>query len=291
MTLASAKATQDGLQPCQLGTHEDPENSPCHREWNEMTEHSRHENYEVLNMIGYGLAKFDKDFVAAFGFGAKQALYAYLVQHGVAESIGVLKNRQDLFDPFFDNPRKGWWQKGDAYIHRKLTIDSLFGSLDATSFANMVKLYLSEHLGLAQDMACEISPVLKSRFRQLQVTGYEAELFFMSNYSTLLPFENGILEDARTLGDGYDFQITVGKRFYLAEIKGVRNLSGSIRMTYNEYEKAKAYKSEYALVVVSNLDDKPRMSAVFAPTESITFSAVTVESTQTTYHTDSILWH
>ena len=32
----------------------------------------RHENYEILNLIGYGLAKFDVDFVQAFGFQTKQ---------------------------------------------------------------------------------------------------------------------------------------------------------------------------------------------------------------------------
>lgn len=32
---------------------------------------SRHENYEILNLIGYGLAKFDLDFVRAFGLQRK----------------------------------------------------------------------------------------------------------------------------------------------------------------------------------------------------------------------------
>ena len=71
----------------------------------------KHENYEVLNLIGYGLAKFDINFVKFFGFKTKTAFYEYIVQLGVAETIGTVKNRQDLFDPFFDNKRRGWWQK------------------------------------------------------------------------------------------------------------------------------------------------------------------------------------
>jgi hypothetical protein len=80
---------------------------------------NKHENYEILNLIGYGLAKFDLDFVREFGFKTKQEFFLYIVSIGIAETLGTVKNRQDLFDPFFDNPRKGWWQKGDTYIHRK----------------------------------------------------------------------------------------------------------------------------------------------------------------------------
>ena len=80
---------------------------------------NRHENYEILNLMGYGLAKFDLDFVKAFGLETKTAFYESMISKGVADTIGTIKNRQDLFDPFFDNKRKGWWQKGNTYLHRK----------------------------------------------------------------------------------------------------------------------------------------------------------------------------
>jgi hypothetical protein len=81
---------------------------------------NKHKNYELLNLIGYGLAKFDMGFVKKLGFKTKTAFYEYIVTLNIAETEGVVKNRQDLFDPFFDDGRKGWWQKGDAYIHRKV---------------------------------------------------------------------------------------------------------------------------------------------------------------------------
>jgi len=77
---------------------------------------NRHENHEILNLIGYGLTKFDLDFVQAFGFETKAAFYENMVSKGVADTTGTIKNRQDLFDPFIDNKRKGWWQKGNAYL-------------------------------------------------------------------------------------------------------------------------------------------------------------------------------
>ena len=101
---------------------------------------NRHQNYEILNLLGYGLAKFNIDFVRKFGFKTKTAFYDYIVALNVAETPGVVKNRQDLFDPFFNNGRKGWWQKGDAYIHRKLLIESLFGDLEVSQYVDVKKL-------------------------------------------------------------------------------------------------------------------------------------------------------
>jgi len=255
-----------------------------------MKKHGKHENYEILNLIGYGLAKFDMAFVKYFGFKTKTAFYEYIVQNGIAETIGTVKNRQDLFDPFFDNKRRGWWQKGNTYIHRKIFIDSLFGSLDASSYANIVKLYLQDKFAVVDKATKEISPVIKSIFKQLQMTGQEAELFFMNNYSKVDSFKNGILEDARIFGDGYDFQIEVQKHYFLAEIKGLRTDYGSIRFTKNEFNKAQEYRNDYALVVVSNLIDIPKMRVIFNPIDSISFIEKAINTKQISYHTSSIRW-
>ncbi len=77
---------------------------------------AKHKNYEILNLIGYALAKFDNDFIKEFGFSTKNAFFEYCVQIGLADTTGVIKNRMDLFDYFFPNKRKGWWQKGAMHI-------------------------------------------------------------------------------------------------------------------------------------------------------------------------------
>ena len=84
-----------------------------------MPNPAKHQNYEILNLLGYGLAKFDNNFIKEFGFETKSSFFEYFVQLNIVETGSVVKNRMDLFDPFFPNKRKGWWQKGDAYIHRK----------------------------------------------------------------------------------------------------------------------------------------------------------------------------
>ena len=64
-----------------------------------------------MNLIGYGLAKFDMDFVKEFGFKTRSAFYQYCVDLGLAKTIKSVTNRQDSFDPYFDNGRKGWYQR------------------------------------------------------------------------------------------------------------------------------------------------------------------------------------
>lgn len=256
-----------------------------------MNKQSKHENYEILNLIGYGLAKFDIKFVREFGYTKKSTFHNFIVQSGVANTVGTVKNRQDLFDHFFDNGRKGWWQKGNAYIHRKHSIDAFFGSLNASEYADIVKMHLHENYVVKNMVPSKtVSPVRKSQFKQLQQTGYGAEMFFMGNYQNVSFFSNGVLQDARMLGDGYDFQINVDDNFFLAEIKGVREKSGGIRMTKNEYDKAKEYKNRYALIVVSELYDSPKMNPILNPISTIDFTKKYITSKQINYHTKSLKW-
>jgi len=131
---------------------------------------NKHEHYEILNLIGYGLSKFNDEFIAEFGFSTKNAFYDFCVESRIAETIGVIKNRMDLFDHFFpDNGRRGWWQKGDAYIHRKILIDSLFGNEDVKNYANIVKLYMKDSFDI-KSIEFQTKPIIQTRFRKLQET-------------------------------------------------------------------------------------------------------------------------
>jgi hypothetical protein len=231
----------------------------------------KHQNYEILNLIGYGLSKFNDDFIKEFGFSSKSDFYTYCVENNIARTVGTVKNRMDLFDPFFpNNERKGWWQKGDTYIHRKHLIDSLFGNEDVKGYSNVVKMFLKENYKI-KDIFVDVKPIVKSRFKKLQETGLEAELYFMNNYNSIGFFKNGILEDARLFGDGYDFQINVDESSYLAEIKGIRAKKGRFRMTENEYNKALEYKNDYIITLVLNMNDLPTFLTIENPTQNLKF--------------------
>jgi len=251
----------------------------------------KNENYEVLNLIGYGLAKFNLELLKQFGFTTKSAFYRYLVDQQVAQTTGTIKNRQDLFDPLFPNSaRKGWWQQGEKYIHRKEFIDSLFGDLNAHAFSDVIKLYLQNRLGVSSDVEIKAAPILQSRFKQLQLTGQEAEQYFLANYQSIEILKGGRIEDARLFGDGYDFQIEVPSRFILAEVKGLQTRQGAIRFTDKEYRKAQEHQGDYGLVVVCNLCDAPRMSFVADPTREFKFRRQVVAAEAVSYHSEHLAW-
>ncbi|MGB0999194.1 MAG: DUF3883 domain-containing protein [Flavobacteriales bacterium] len=243
------------------------------------TKNNKHKNYEILNLIGYGLSKFNSDFIKEFGFTTKTSFYEFFVENNIAKTTGTVKNRMDLFDNFFpDNGRKGWWQKGDTYIHRKLLIDSLFGNENVKEYADIVKLFLKENQKLKETFV-DVKPIVKSRFKKLQETGLEAELYFMNNFNLIPAFKNGKLEDARLFGDGYDFQVDVNESSYLAEIKGIRANKGRFRLTENEYKKALEYKDDYIVTLVLNLNDIPIFKTIENPIKNLSFKKRNIPST------------
>ena len=239
---------------------------------------NRHENYELLNLLGYGLSKFNNSFIEQFGFETKSSFFEYFVDINIVETGSVIKNRMDLFDPFFDNGRKGWWQKGDTYIHRKKLIDSLFGNENVVEYANIVKLFLKNDYHINNIIVDEITPIVKTKFKKLQETGLEAELYFLNNYQSIEIFKNGVIEDARLYGDGYDFQINVDKHSFLTEVKGIRMSKGKFRLTENEYQKAKEYQNDYIITLVMNLDDLPAFLIIDNPLKNLKFEERIIKS-------------
>ncbi len=255
-----------------------------------MNEEKEKNISEVLNLIGYGLAKFDLEFVKEFGFTTKTAFNQYVVDLGLADTVKAVSNRQDSFDPYFDNGRKGWWQRKQRE-HIKLFIDSLFGNENVKGFANIVKLYIVDYDSNIDLKVEKITPITTSKVRQMKETGNEAEFYFMQNYKTVQQFENGNLEDARLWSDGYDFQIEIAKNYLLAEVKGVSKSSGNIRMTEKEYQKAQEFSNNYFLVVVSNLINTPKMTIIENPLREIEFEIKpTIPKVTLEYHSKSIKW-
>lgn len=44
---------------------------------------NKHEHYELLNLLGYGLAKFNNDFIKQFNCRTKEQFYQYFVDFGI----------------------------------------------------------------------------------------------------------------------------------------------------------------------------------------------------------------
>jgi len=257
-----------------------------------MSSNQKHENYDILNLIGYGLSKFDLNFVKNYGFDTKTAFYEYIVSIGIAQTTGTVKNRQDLFDGMTPGgKRKGWWQKGDVYKFRKDYIDSLLGNLGVEDFVNVVKMSIahkfndnvldSTNINLQKnENNIKTSPLIRSYFMQIQKTGREAEYYFINNYMAIDTFANAKIEDARLFGDGYDFQLSLPTQYFLVEVKGLRKEKGNIRLTEKEYNKACEYKNDYVLVIVKNLMEVPKFDSIFNPVQNIELEKCKITSEQ-----------
>ncbi len=70
-------------------------------------------------------------------------------------------------------------------------------------------MFLKENYKV-KNIFVEVKPIIQSRFRKLQETGLEAQLYFMNNYGAIDIFKNRKIEDSRLYVDRYDFQIDVG---------------------------------------------------------------------------------
>lgn len=112
----------------------------------------------------------------------------------------------------------------------------------------------------------------------------------MNCFRSIDRLKDGVLDDARLFGDGYDFQITLPHSYILAEVKGVRGSVGGIRLTENEFLKAKEFTNEFCLAVVSRLESIPRISVFFNPLESLPMTQKTIASEQVYYTSPSRRW-
>ena len=115
------------------------------------------------------------------------------------------------------------------------------------------------------------NPIIRTKFKRLQETGMEAENYFILHFDKEEKFQDGLLTDARLYGDGYDFQVDVQEHSYLAEVKGIRKPKGRVRLTAREFEKAKEFKSDFILSLVTNLDDIPKLVLIDNPLNHFEF--------------------
>ncbi len=172
---------------------------------------------------------------------------------------------------FLTNARVGG-KKAMPSIHRKLWIDSLLEKESVKGFSHIVKWFLQEQYGI-KDLGITPNAYLKTRYKSMQETGLEAELYFLNHYKNIKIFSCGHLKDMRLFGDGYDFYIQTNKQAFLVGVKGIREKQGALRLTQKEYDQAQTYSHDYVLVVVLNLSEKPHLLSIANPLKHLEFKA------------------
>ena len=233
----------------------------------------KHEN-ELAMIVAFYLSKFGAEGLDRLGFSTyKQAF------EEVGRSLNVkpnsVKNWRDEFDPYYDNQRKGWYQRGIRPSRQKILIG--FDDLSEQALRSVVVdiMNLKARPKVEAELRATLEEVKSSvRKRPVRseldyiargVTGRRAEEFFIAQFRAMLTPFDGLLNDRRDEGVGYDFEVLNGSERALVEIKGLANESGGISFTDKEWQVACRTQESYFLGVVSNLSLSPTLGFVQNP--------------------------
>ena len=113
-------------------------------------------------------------------------------------------------------------------------------------------------------------PTSSSSFAQRLITGLAAEHYFESVFPKLPLFSGYEAENTTRLGCGYDFRLRptqLDEEFLAVEVKGLKDLNGSLSMTPKEYDVAAALKDRFFLFVVRNFRESPSHQIFQNPVE------------------------
>lgn len=210
---------------------------------------------ERLVLAGLYLAEFDTRGLQGLGFQSFAEAYN-VIGYALGSQPASIKNYRDEFDPLFPNRRKGW--------HKRPTRDYClrvfheYKDLDFDLFRGLIQSFVGYDEN-HQAGAAEGDDEAQSGFAKRLITGLAAEQYFESVQPNLQEFRSLRLENTTRLGCGYDFRLHSPEhdRFWAVEVKGLRELSGSVSLTPREYEAASEMRGRYFLFVVKNFQKSP----------------------------------
>lgn len=229
-------------------------------------------NNTLAIIVAFYLSKFDKMGLNNLKFNSFNDAFEVC-----ANLLNVKRNyiklRRDEFDPVFPW-RQGWKRPMDKRIIRAIEI---LDELDEVDLREIVENILHNPSYRENEELNEIVAIIKNtkdkkvelgKFILRGPTGRAAEEFFYDQYIqnniSLLP--NGVLEDCRDLGCGYDYKLIDGKsNEYYIEVKGLSNNSGGILFTNKEWKTAKEKKDKYYLCIIRDLNNNPGIELINNP--------------------------
>lgn len=234
-------------------------------------------NRKLAHIVAYYLSRFDKVALSNLRYNTDKDAF-----HKIADALGVLPNyikfRRDEFD--VAHPHRKGWHKRPMTMNIINTINALqdideptLRSIVLDILAQKKDIEVSENLDPLMTIIPEEKKKKQKRaYVPRNITGRKAEELFIEW------FKSGQQEisqgkdfvDMRDYGCGYDFQIVVSdKKVYAIEIKGFLEDEGGILITGKEWETAAIMKTDYYLVLVSNIDKDPVITIINNPYENL----------------------
>lgn len=233
---------------------------------------------ELGMIVAFFLSKFGETSLSRLGFHS----YKHAFEE-TGRTLGVnpnsVKNWRDEFDPYYDNGRKGWYQR--EIRQSRLKVISTFDGLSEDALLAVIldiiqpnqrpKIETDLHSVLKEikDADKEKAPTKKVEYSPRGPTGKMAEEFFVSQFQAgLTPFD-GVLQDCRDNGVGYDFEIRNKQNLSFVEIKGSSKEFSGITFTDKEWKIAKEKRDVYFLGLVTEIPLSPKIRFLKNPSNSL----------------------
>jgi hypothetical protein len=234
---------------------------------------------ELAMIVALYLSKFGDESLTKIGFETyKQAFKE--IGRSLNVNANSVKNWRDEFDPFYDNRRKGWYQRGMRPTQQKVV--TLFDDLSEDALRKIVLDIISprQRLMIGSDLGSalkEIKAIDDSKPGKRVVeyvprgpTGRMAEEYFLSQfYAGLTPF-SGVIKDRRDDGVGFDFEISDNSNSSLVEVKGMSKDLNGIVFTDKEWKIANKTQSNYYLGLVVHVSSLPKIGFMQNPAKNFT---------------------
>lgn len=221
-------------------------------------------------IVAYYLSRHDVDAYMSLGYGSQLAAHK-----AIGELLSVkhntIKNWRDEFDSVHDNGRVGWYQR-PLRPSRQAVIER-FSTLSEQALEHLVKeiLQRTDHLvdieipdGVLSAPALDDADDETTRSTRAD-TGRRAEEIFMEFFNDRRTRLEGELVDRRTSGEGYDFEIHSAGKNLAVEVKGLAGSTGGISMTSREWLAARAWKEDYYIALVLNVESIPDVVLIHNP--------------------------
>lgn len=237
-----------------------------------------------MMLAGLFLSKFDRDGLAALGFGTLREAYNSFAL-AVGGKPSSVKLYMQEFDVQFSTRRKGWRNR-PVRPTRQEFIDE-FGGLEIDEFVQLIRTQFAGGCDIDLSIGhAAIEAGLKnedeSSFAKRMITGQAAENFFEDNYREVTRFKNCGLQRTTAYGCGFDFKLSPPQEDFLAvEVKGMRTPSGQIQLTEKEFKMAQYLSNRFYLYVVTDFAHSPKPRVIEDPLRSgISFEERAVKSEQ-----------
>lgn len=233
---------------------------------------------ELGMVVAFYLSKYDKEGLNRLGFQTyKQAFEE--IGRSLHINPNSIKNWRDEFDPYYDNARKGWYQR--EIRPSRLKVIAAFDELSEDAMRAVVmdiirsdkrpKVETELHLVLQEIKETNDNKKLKKKaeYSTRGPTGRMAEEFFIAKFHEgLTPF-SGVLKDNRDEGVGFDFEIIEHGNRTLVEIKGLAKESGGVSFTDKEWGVANKVQNDFYLGLVVDIPISPKIGFLQNPARNL----------------------